>query len=112
VSVALRDNNEAWVVNNLSDDVSIVDLTTMHVRATLHVGDEPSDIVFAGPSSQAFVSVSQEDAIKVYDPATLAQVSVIRWRAAGRELATNVAKTLVFTAIFAPGIARRSFRRR
>src|SRR5258705_13507624 len=34
VSVAALDNNTAWVVNNLSDDVSIVDLTTMHVRAS------------------------------------------------------------------------------
>jgi YVTN family beta-propeller protein len=68
VSVALKDNNEAWVVNNLSDDISIVDLTAMHVRATLHVGDEPNDIVFAGPSNEAFVSVSQEDVIKVYNP--------------------------------------------
>ena len=40
VAVALRDNNEAWVVNHLSDDISIVDLRTMHVRATLRVGDK------------------------------------------------------------------------
>ncbi len=68
VSVAVRGNGEAWVVNHLSDDVSIVDLATMHTRATLRVGDEPSDIVFAGPGDAAFVSVSQEDAVKVYDP--------------------------------------------
>jgi len=48
VSVAVRDNGEAWVVNQLSDDVSIVNLTTLNVRATLQVGDEPADVVFAG----------------------------------------------------------------
>ncbi|MFM8559965.1 MAG: YncE family protein, partial [bacterium] len=69
VSVAVRDNNEAWVVNHLSDDISIVNLQTMHVRATLRVGDEPSDVVFAGSPLRAWVSVSQEDAIKLYDPA-------------------------------------------
>ena len=70
VSVAVRNDHEAWVVNHLSDDISIVDLTTLHVRATLRVGDEPSDVVFAGSPVRAWVSVSQEDAIKLYDPAS------------------------------------------
>src|SRR5437667_11095956 len=35
VSVAARTNGEAWVVNNLSDDVSLVHLTTLHTRAHL-----------------------------------------------------------------------------
>ncbi len=72
VSVAVRGNSEAWVVNQLSDDVSVIDLTTRHVRATLKVGDEPSDVVFAGTPERAWVSVSQEDALKLYDPANLA----------------------------------------
>ena len=43
VAVAARNNNEVWVVNHLSDSVSIVSLTgTPHVVATLLVGDEPS----------------------------------------------------------------------
>ncbi len=71
VSVAARSNGEAWVVNHLSDDVSIVDLNTLHVRATLRVGDEPSDVVFAGVLGHAYVSVSQEDVVKTFDPATL-----------------------------------------
>src|SRR5262245_13070023 len=75
VSVAARNNGEAWVVNNLSDDVSIVDLTTLHTRATLRVGDEPNDVVFAG--TKAYVSVSQEDAVKAYDPANLAAAPVV-----------------------------------
>ncbi len=72
VSVAARSATEAWVVNQLSDDVSVVDLTTMHVRATIRTGDEPHDVVFAGAPLRAFVSVGEEDAIKVYDPANLA----------------------------------------
>src|SRR5919197_4577952 len=54
VSVAARSNTEAWVVNNLSDDVSVLDLTTLHTRATLRVGDEPSDVVFAGSPARAY----------------------------------------------------------
>ena len=49
VAVAARSNTEVWVVNHLSDSVSIVTLTgTPHVTRTLLVGDEPRDIVFAG----------------------------------------------------------------
>ncbi len=77
VSVAVRTNGEAWVVNNLSDDVSIVDLATLHTRATLRVGDEPNDVVFAGPGNKAYVSVGQEDAVKVYDPANLAAAPLV-----------------------------------
>ncbi len=60
VSVAVRDNNrEAWVVNWLSDSVSIVDLTTGNVIRTIDVGDEPTDVLFAGPgNNKAFVCVS------------------------------------------------------
>jgi YVTN family beta-propeller protein len=50
VAVAARSNTQVWVVNHLSDSVSIVDLaaTPPRVARTLLVGDEPRDIVFAG----------------------------------------------------------------
>ena len=54
VAVAARSNDEVWVVNHLSDSVSVVTLTgTPHVVRTLLVGDEPRDIVFAGASQPA-----------------------------------------------------------
>src|SRR5450432_1875344 len=48
VAVAARSNTEVWVINQVSDSVSIVDVssTPPHVARTLLVGDEPSDIVF------------------------------------------------------------------
>jgi YVTN family beta-propeller protein len=49
VAVAARTNDEVWVVNHLSDSVSIVDVATGRVTRTLLVGDEPRDIVFAKP---------------------------------------------------------------
>jgi YVTN family beta-propeller protein len=77
VAVAALSDSEAWVVNQLSDDVSIVNLNTMHVRATLRVGDDPGDVVFAGSPVRAYVSVSQYDQVKVIDPASLATVAAI-----------------------------------
>src|SRR4029450_6632116 len=45
VTCAAPIDSVAWVVNNLSDDISIVDLNLGHVRRTLRVGDEPHDVV-------------------------------------------------------------------
>jgi YVTN family beta-propeller protein len=59
VSVTARNNREAWVVNWLSDSVSIVDLITGNVTRTIDVGDEPTDVLFAAPgNARAFVCVS------------------------------------------------------
>ncbi len=61
VAVAARTDSEVWVVNHLSDSVSIVDLSGAQPRVarTLLVGDEPSDIVFAGPGgSRAFITTA------------------------------------------------------
>src|SRR5262249_12277790 len=102
VSVAVRGNAEAWVVNQLSDDVSIVNLQTMNVRATLHVGDEPADVVFAGSPVRAWVSVSQEDALKLYDPANLGtppQVVAIPGRKP-RSLSVTPDGANVYVAVF------------
>jgi YVTN family beta-propeller protein len=59
VAVAARTNNEVWVVNHLSDSISVVSLSgTPHVVRTLLVGDEPRDIVFAGSKGLAFITTA------------------------------------------------------
>jgi DNA-binding beta-propeller fold protein YncE len=61
VAVAARTNTEVWVVNHLSDSISIVDLsvTPARVTRTLLVGDEPRDIVFAGTGgTRAFITTA------------------------------------------------------
>jgi len=63
VAVAARTNREVWVVNHLSDSVSIVDAGADPPRVvrTLLVGDEPRDVVFARPAGgvwRAFVTTA------------------------------------------------------
>jgi len=61
VAVALFRNEQAWVVNHLSDSISVVDLTAEPPRVidTLLVGDEPRDIVFAGADNAlAFITTA------------------------------------------------------
>jgi YVTN family beta-propeller protein len=62
VAVAARSNGEVWVVNHLSDSVSIVDVaaTPPRVIRTLLTCDEPRDIVFAGPGgTRAFITAAR-----------------------------------------------------
>src|SRR5262245_10639963 len=65
VSVRARSDNEIWVVNHVSDSVSVVDLETLNVVRTLQTADEPTDVAFAG--GRAFVVCSQRNQIEVYD---------------------------------------------
>jgi YVTN family beta-propeller protein len=61
VAVAARSKDEIWVVNHLSDSVSVVDVSgsVPRVVRTLLVGDEPRDIVFAGPGgNRAFITTA------------------------------------------------------
>ncbi|MGE3165800.1 MAG: hypothetical protein AB7O52_12915 [Planctomycetota bacterium] len=105
VSVRCRTNDEAWVVNHLSDSVSIVSLTTGHVVGTLSTDDEPADVVFAGTPSRAFVSCSQANTVLVYDPANpvAAPQRVAIPGEDPRALAVSLDGTQVYVAIFESG---------
>ncbi len=69
VSVRFRDNNELWVVNHISDSVSVVDFNQRMVINTLQTEDEPFDVVFA--NSKAFVSCSQVNKVMVFNVSDL-----------------------------------------
>jgi len=75
VSVRARTNAEAWVVNEVSDTVTVVSLTSSSVIATLKVSDEPADVVFA--NGKAFVSCARAGLIRVFDVSTRADLGSI-----------------------------------
>ena len=62
VSVAVVDNDTAWVVNHMSDRTSIVSVSQARVVRTLLVGDEPRDIVIVDPpgatAPRAFITTA------------------------------------------------------
>ncbi|MFP6654612.1 MAG: YncE family protein, partial [Myxococcota bacterium] len=59
VAVAVHSSGFIFVVNHLSDSVSIIDPIARRVVRTLLVGDEPRDILFAGPSdSRVFITTA------------------------------------------------------
>ena len=105
VSVRARTSTEAWVVNHVSDSVSIVDLAAGHVVATLATDDEPCDVVFAGVPERAFVSCSQVSTVLVFDPLSLATPPT-RLAIRGEEpraMAVSPGRERVYVAIFESG---------
>ena len=106
VSVAARNNNEAWVVNWLSGSVSIVDLDAGNVTNTINVGYQPTDIAFAGALSQmAFVCVSGPAQVNVYDPNSLsAAPQVIKINGIQpRSLSVDPTGARIFVSVFQSG---------
>jgi len=72
VAIAEDPAGRVWVVNHLSDNVSVVDVnaTAPHVLQTLWVGDEPRDIVFAGAQRErAFITTAHRGQNSPVDPA-------------------------------------------
>ena len=105
VSVRARTANEVWVVNHLSDSVSIVDLTTRNVVATLRTDDEPADVIFAGTPERAYVSCSQANTLLVFDPTNLAAapLRIVIDGEDPRALAKSPDGALVYLAVFESG---------
>src|SRR5262249_24189041 len=72
VAVAAGSEREVWAVNHLSDSVSVVALdddASGRVVRTLLVGDEPRDVVFAGPHRQrAFITTAHRGQNIPFDP--------------------------------------------
>ena len=98
VAVQPRTRDEVWVVNQLSDSVSIVDVATRRVTATLRVVDEPSDVVFA--SGKAFVSAATTDQLHVFDATTRAPLGTISlFGKDPRALATNAHGSRVYVVV-------------
>ena len=80
VAVAVRSDDEVWVVNHLSDSVSIVRVGESceggaQVVRTLLVGDEPRDIVFGGKNhDRAFITTAHRGQNSPDDPDLFANV--------------------------------------
>jgi YVTN family beta-propeller protein len=107
VSVRPRAGNEVWVVNQISDSISIVDLSTMNVVKTIKTKDEPCDVVFAGSPQRAFVTCGRANMVQVFDPANLsaAPTNIPIDGNDPRSLAVSPDGSTVYAAIFESGNA-------
>jgi DNA-binding beta-propeller fold protein YncE len=102
VSVNPRTADEVWVVNEVSDSISIVSVSQRLVTDTLYVKDEPADVVFAG--GRAFVTAARKNQVVVFDATNHVQLAPIPLLGENpRALAVNSAGTKVYAAFALSG---------
>ena len=75
ISVRARSNDEVWVVNEVSDSVSIVNIPRRVTVESLRTTDEPADFVFAG--GKAFIFCARNGLIRVFHAATRTGTAII-----------------------------------
>ncbi len=114
VTVRAYSSTRAWVVNKISNSVSIVDLVNNALIATLQTGPEPADVVFTGTAgsatspARAYVSVAQAREIWVFDPlvpgTTLQRIPVLGQQPRALAVGPNGSGgTNVYVGIFESG---------
>ena len=106
VSVRYRTASEAWVVNHISDSISVVDVEARRVVATIQTLDTPADVIFAGSTARAFVSCATPNTVQVFDPVTRQLVTNLVIQAERpKALAASPDGRKVYAAIFESGNA-------
>ncbi|MEM7384017.1 MAG: hypothetical protein AAF514_03650, partial [Verrucomicrobiota bacterium] len=105
VSVRFRTDRELWVVNHVSDSISIIDAETRAVIRVVKTLDEPADVVFAGKPTRAFVTCSQVNTIQVFDPVNWESepVSIPIEGEDPRALAVSPDGEMVYAAVYESG---------
>lgn len=102
VSVNAMSDDEAWVVNEVSDSVSVVSVSRHIVTDTIYVKDEPADVAFA--NGRAFVTCSRNNQIAVFNQVTHAAITNIAVLGENpRSLAVNADGTKIYAAFALSG---------
>ena len=102
VSVTPRTDDEVWVVNEVSDSISVVSLSRHTVIDTIYVPDEPGDVAFA--NGRAFVTAARKNQIAVFDAITHALLGTIAvFGEHPKAIIANAAGTRVYAAFMLSG---------
>jgi PQQ-dependent catabolism-associated beta-propeller protein len=70
-SVSAAPTGRIFITNERGDSVSVINGTSLAVEATIDVGKRPRGIGLSPDGSELYVAVSDENKIKVIDPASL-----------------------------------------
>ena len=104
VTVRARTSTELWVINRVSNNISIVDLKAAAVVATLDVCHAPGDVVFAGSPAMAIVSCTKPNKLVTINPVTRTIVGSVNIAGESpRSLAVSTDGKTVYAAIFESG---------
>lgn len=75
VSVRARTEDEVWVVNEVSDTITVLSLSLGRPIATLACPDEPADVAFA--QGYAFVTCARNNLLRVFNATNFSEVATI-----------------------------------
>jgi PQQ-dependent catabolism-associated beta-propeller protein len=70
-SASAAPTGRIFVTNEKGDSVSVINGTTLEIEATIEIGERPRGIGVSPDGSELYVAVSEENKIKVVDPASL-----------------------------------------
>jgi DNA-binding beta-propeller fold protein YncE len=102
VSVRARTDDEVWVVNELSDSISIISLGQGVVLATLSAVDEPADVAFA--QGKAFVTCARNNRLLVFNATTRSLITTVPLEGLyPRAITTSADGSKVYVAFFESG---------
>src|SRR3954471_20825038 len=102
VSVNPLNSDEAWVINEVSDSISVVSVSRHIVTDTIYVKDEPADVVFA--KGKAFVTAARKNEVRIFDATNHTQLATIVVRGENpRSLVVNSNGTKVYGAFALSG---------
>jgi DNA-binding beta-propeller fold protein YncE len=76
VTARFNGNGELWVINHISDSISIVDPARLMVVETLDTFDAPADVVFTTNPPRAYVS-HQSNVIDIWDTTSRQSIDFI-----------------------------------
>jgi YVTN family beta-propeller protein len=91
-------NKDVYVVNSLSDSVSVIDGSTNAVTATIPVGSYPSAIAFDSVNGMLYVCNTNSNTVSVVDGSTNSVVSTVAVGAAPDGIAFDSKNKLVYVA--------------
>lgn len=77
VTARFRSNTELWVINHISDSISIIDPARLITVDTLDCFDAPADVLFTADPPRAFVSHSGANLVEIWDAETRESLDAI-----------------------------------
>ncbi len=71
ISVHAAPSMRIFVTNERSDDISVINGSTLEIEATIDIGGRPRGIGLSPDASELYVAISNENSIAVVDPKSL-----------------------------------------
>jgi len=87
---ARPDGREVWAGSNTAGTISVVDVATWRVSATITVGERPYRVSFTPDGKIAIASLTASSRVRLYDATTRAELATIE--ISGTSAATDLAR--------------------